>query len=41
MDVRSKELFRDMFDAINFKPNSKIKVSQKGIALYSKKRNNE
>ncbi len=34
MDVRSEELFKDRLDARNFELSSKIRVSQKGRALY-------
>jgi len=34
VDARSEELFKDRLDARNFELSSKIKVSQKGSALY-------
>jgi hypothetical protein len=40
MDARSEKLLIDKLDAINSKLKSKIKVSQKGRSLYSKKEKN-
>jgi hypothetical protein len=40
VDARSEELFKDKLDARNFELSSKIKVSQKGSALYSERRKN-
>jgi hypothetical protein len=39
VDVRNKNLFRDMLDAKNSKPNSETKVSQNGRTFYSKTEN--
>jgi hypothetical protein len=40
MDMGSEELFSDKSYAKNFKPNSKIKIDQKGRTLSSERRNN-
>jgi hypothetical protein len=39
MDVGNKNLFRDMLDAKNFKPNSETEVGQKGKTFHFEREN--
>jgi hypothetical protein len=39
MDVGSKNLFRDMSNARNSQPSSKIKVGQKGKTFHFERKN--
>jgi hypothetical protein len=39
MDVRSKNIFRNMLDAINFESSSKTKVGQNGKTFHFERGN--
>jgi hypothetical protein len=39
MDARSKNLFKDMLNAMNSKLSSKTKVGQKGKTIHSERKN--